>query len=60
MTNVNIDVKLEAINKGVKLYELPAQLKMCSTKFNKLLRSPLSDENRERILQAIKEIADNR
>lgn len=60
MTKTNIDVKLEAIRKGVNLCELPARLKISPSKFYVLMRSPLNYENRERILKAIKEIADSR
>lgn len=60
MTKTNIDVKLEAIRKGVNLCELPARLKISSSKFYTLMRAPLNYENRERILKAIKEIADSR
>ena len=60
MTGTNIDVKLEAIRKGVNLCELPARLKISPSKFYVLMRSPLDDKDRERVLKAIKDIADSR
>lgn len=60
MTNTNIDIKIEALRKNVKLYELPDKLGICSAKFYRLIRVPLSEQDRERILKAIKEIADSR
>ncbi|MGN0598959.1 MAG: hypothetical protein ACI4JK_03595 [Oscillospiraceae bacterium] len=59
MTLENIDVKLEAIRNGVKLYQIPAKLGICSSTFERLMRTPLKDEDRERVLNAIKEIAAN-
>ena len=60
MTSKNIDVKLEAISKGVKLYEIPEQLGFSMSKFNAILSHEMTDEMREKILNAIKEIAENR
>lgn len=60
MTNVNIDVKLEAISKGVKLCEIPAQMGISPSKFYDFMRVPLSDEKREEILNAISQLAVSR
>lgn len=60
MTETNLDVKLEALHRNVKLYEIPYKLGISSSSFDRLMRTPLTDENRERVLNAIKEIADNR
>lgn len=60
MTETNIDVKLEAISKGVRLYQIPPQLGVSQATFDKLLRKPLTDEKREQILNAISQLATNR
>lgn len=60
MTFTNVDVKLDAISKGVRLYEIPKQLGIGLSTFEKLMRSELSEKDRQRILQAIKQIASSR
>lgn len=60
MTFMNIDVKLEAMSKGVRLYEIPKVLGISLSTFEKMMRSELSDRNRERILKAIRQIANSR
>lgn len=60
MTFTNIDVKLEAMSKGVRLYEIPKVLGISLSTFEKMMRSELSDRNRERILKAIRQIANSR
>lgn len=60
MTFSNADVKLEAISKGVRLYEIAPHLNTNQSWFNRVMRTELSDEDREKILKAIDEIAKSR
>lgn len=60
MTFINVDVKLEAMSKGVRLYEIPKQLGIGLSTFEKLMRSELSEKDRQRILRAINQIASSR
>lgn len=60
MTNTNIDIKIEALRKNVKLYELPEKLGICSAKFYRMLRAPLNDEDKQKVLNAINDIAKSR
>lgn len=60
MTNTNIDIKIEALRKNVKLYELPEKLGICSAKFYRMIRVPLNDEDKQKVLNAINDIAKSR
>ena len=60
MTFINADVKLQAYQKGVKLYELPKQLGISESTFYRLMRLELSAENHKKMLEAINKIATQR
>lgn len=57
MTFTNVDIKKDAAEKGVRLYELPNQLGISESTFYRLMRVELNDADRQRVLKAIREIA---
>lgn len=57
MTFTNIEVKKEAAENGVKLFELPKQLGVSESTLYRLMRTELKDEDKQRVLKAIREIA---
>lgn len=56
MNFVNGDIKQQTAMRGVKLYELPKKLGMSESTFYRLMRTELNDDDRKRVLNAIKEI----
>lgn len=60
MTFTNIEVKIQAAQNGVKLFELPKQLGISESTFYRLMRTELNKTDRERVLKAIREIVANR
>lgn len=60
MTFTNIEVKIQAAQNGVKLFELPKQLGISESTFYRLMRVELNDADRQRVLKAIREIAAER
>lgn len=56
----NIDVKIYAIKKGVKHWEIADKLGIYDSNFSRMLRKELSTEQKERIKGIIDEIAKER
>lgn len=57
MTTINFDVKVKAMEKDIRLYEIAQQLGISESAFNRRMRKELSQADRERFLIAIEEIA---
>lgn len=57
MRNVNKDIKDLAKSKGVYLYEIGLKLGISAESLTKRLRKPLTDTQREEIINFIDEIA---
>ena len=60
MTTINLDVKVKAMENGVKLYQIAQRLEISESAFNRRMRKELSSADRERFLRAIEEIADEK
>jgi len=60
MTVNNVDLKMEAVRHGVRLYQIAQYLGISESCFNQKLRNELSDEDRKSILKAIKDIAESK
>lgn len=56
----NLDIKAAAIGAGVRLYEVAERLGLREDSFSRKLRYDLPDAEREKILDAIKEIKHER
>ena len=54
----NLDIKTLAYNKSVKMWQIAERYGLHEGNFSRLLRHPLSEEKRERIVTIINEIAD--
>lgn len=54
--NVNLDVKFEAAKNSVQLYEIARQLGIAESTFYRHLRYELPDEERQKMLDSIKQI----
>lgn len=57
MTTINFDIKVKAMEKDIRLYEIAQQLGISESAFNRRMRKELSQADRERFLIAIEEIA---
>lgn len=56
-SSTNLDVKTEAMKKGVRLYQIAQHCKISESTFNRKMRGNLSDVDRQRFLKAIDEIS---
>lgn len=54
----NVDVKLIAAGKGVKLWQIADRLGIADCSFSRKLRKELPQEEKEHILQVIAQIAE--
>lgn len=57
-SSTNLDVKTEAMKKGVRLYQIAQHCKISESTFNRKMRGKLSDADRQQFLQAIDEISE--
>lgn len=57
MTTINFDVKVKAMEKDIRLYEIAQRCQMSESAFNRRMRKELTPADRERFLRAIEEIA---
>lgn len=57
-TNNNLDVKTEAMKKGVRLYQIAQHCNISESTFNRKMRGKLSDADRQQFLRAIDEISE--
>ena len=56
-SSTNLDVKTEAMKKGVRLYQIAQHCKISESTFNRKMRGKLSDADRQQFLRAIDEIS---
>lgn len=55
---MNNDIRLHAAGKGVRLWQIAERLGIRDSSLSRKLRYPLTTEERERILQAIRELSE--
>lgn len=55
-SSTNLDVKTEAMKKGVRLYQIAQHCNIRESTFNRKMRGKLSDADRQQFLRAIDEI----
>lgn len=60
MTTINFDIKVKAMEKDIRLYEIAQKLGISESAFNRRMRKELSPADRERFLRAIEEIVSER
>lgn len=60
MTTINFDIKIKAMEKDIRLYEIAQKLGISESAFNRRMRKELSSADRERFLRAIEEIVSER
>ena len=51
----NIEIRTTLMKAGMKQYKLAALLNVTETKFSKMLRTELTQQEKDRIIQIIKE-----
>ena len=57
-SSTNLDVKTEAMKKGVRLYQIAQHCNISESTFNRKMRGKLSDADRQQFLRAIDEISE--
>ena len=59
MRQSNIEIRIEIVKTGVRLWEIEKHLKLPYTTLSRVLRYELDAENREKIMNAIKELSND-
>ena len=52
----NAEIRIEAMKKGVKHWQIAKELGISETYFSKIMRKELSEEKKEEILKIIREM----
>lgn len=60
MNNLNSDIRIIAFQNGIKMYEIADKLKIHYVTLNNKLRKDLSTEEKEKILNIIKELREKK
>lgn len=60
MVKANVQIRTEIMKSGLKNYEVGQRIGLTETRFSKLLKSDMSDADRERVLAAIRDLRTER